>query len=215
MRYVRKVFGAASVAIAIALSVTSMSVSAAVIRGAVSATTDMGESFPLVHAINQTGLSAGYVSGVTDFDTYVPATTHDSQPGTDWTATSNTGAAVFDLGSLYRVNAAALWNFGGTGGNISFGIDDLTLEYSIDNVLFNSIGAFSLTQGVTGVVTPADVLSFGAIDARYIRMNVLTNFGNGSALGEIAFRQAVPEPGTLAILGLGLVGLAATHRRRK
>jgi hypothetical protein len=209
-----KIFGVFFAAIGISLGVATTPLSAAVIRGAVSAATDMGELFPLVHAIDQSGLSASYASGTTDFDTYVPATTHDSQPGTDWVATASTGSAVFDLGAAYRLSAAALWNFGGTEGDISFGIQDITLEYSLDNVLFSSIGAFTLTQGVTGVVTPADVFSFAAIDARYVRLNVLSNYGGGSALGEIAFR-GVPEPGTLALLGLSLAGLAATRRRKQ
>lgn len=59
----------------------------------------MGESFPLVRAIDQSGLSAAYVSGATDFDTYVAATTHDSQPGSDRVATATTGSAVFALGA--------------------------------------------------------------------------------------------------------------------
>src|SRR5262249_12359780 len=56
------------------------------IIGAVSATTNMGEQFPLVDAINQTGLTAHYISGVTNFDVFVPTTTHDSEPGNDFVA---------------------------------------------------------------------------------------------------------------------------------
>jgi hypothetical protein len=44
------------------------------IRDPVSATTTLGEEFPLVHAIDQTGLSAN-VTGGTDFATFTAGTT--------------------------------------------------------------------------------------------------------------------------------------------
>ena len=202
-------------AAAVATAFGAAQATAGVMIDPVSATTNMGESFPLVHAIDQSGLTANYVSGVTNFDTFVAATTHDSQPGNDFVAVNGTGSIVFNLGSVLGIDEASVWNFGGRAGFISFGIKDITLEWSADNITYKPIGAFTLPQGVTGVNTPAVVLAFGAaVNAQYIRTNVLSNYGSGSALGEIAFSQVqVPEPTSLALLAIGLAALGIRRRR--
>ena len=42
---------------------------------------DFGGAFALVNMINQSGLSATYISGVTDFATFTATTTHNSPAG--------------------------------------------------------------------------------------------------------------------------------------
>src|ERR1700726_3393494 len=93
-------------------------VQAGPILSAVSVTASSIDPFGFnpANLINQSGLSAGYTSGVTDFDTYVPVTT-----------VANINAAVevgragappasftFDLGSPSSMNAIAIWNLFGT-----------------------------------------------------------------------------------------------------
>ena len=107
-------------ALAASLAVAAAAPAAAsVIRGAVSATTNMGEAFPLVHAIDQSGLSATYVSGVTDFDAFVATATHTSNPDMDWVSTSARGSVTFNLGSIFAIDRLAVWNFGTGSGDIS------------------------------------------------------------------------------------------------
>jgi hypothetical protein len=61
--------------------------------------------------------------------------------------------------------------------------------------------------------TLAQVLTFGPVSAEFIRMDVISTYGSPAALGEIAFAEAVPEPGTLFPVGGGLIGLVARRRR--
>lgn len=180
------------------------------IIGAVSATTNMGELFPLVDAINQTGLSAHYISGVTNFDVFVPTTTHDSEPGTDFVANVVAGTIIFNLGSVVSLDRTAIWDFGPLDGNPTFATKDISLLWSANGITYTSIGDFTLAQSVGF----AQVIALGNIQAQYIRMDVKSNYGGASsALGEIAFAQAVPEPASFFLVVTGVVGLLGLSRK--
>ena len=68
---------------------------------------------------------------------------------------------------------------------------------------------------------PFDVFStdqgdFGGFHARYLQFTAANYWGVSSGLNEIRVFAAVPEPGTLALLAIGLAGLAiAVWRRRR
>lgn len=198
---------------------------AEVIVSATSATTDMGEAFAagtalfsLVNAIDQAGLSPTYVSGVTDFTTYLAGgPLHTSLFGTDFVSINSTGNIDFNLGSVKTIDAAAVWNFGPN--NPTFPIQDVHLYGSLDPSFSSPIdlGAFTLANPGDNLVL-AQVLDFSATSLQYLRMTVLSNYGwpSGSALGQIAFAaQSVPEPSTFAMLVLGglVFGFVARKRR--
>jgi len=175
------------------------------------ASTDMGTSVGSTdNVINQSGLSDGYTSLATNFDTYTAGTpTHDNTINLNhWTSALSTtsGNFDFDLGGNFTIESFALWNNAGTNG-----VRDFTLLVD-DNAGFSSptsLGSFTVL--ITGFgpqnALLSQVFSFAATSASFVRMQVANNHGgNATTFGEAAFEvqsQTVPEPSALALLGMG------------
>lgn len=194
----------------------------AAIVGAVGGTINAGgPGFgTLTETFNQSGLSAGYVSGVTDFDTYVPGTSHTLIfSGFEWFSEDPSSAAnvTYDLGSVLTINKMALWN------EEVAGIGLLSLLVSSDNVNFAS-----LASGLTPTNNPlnsdyfADIFTFAATSFRYIQLDMTgcpqpDGGFNSCAIGEVAFNSVaeVPVPASLPLLIGALGGLGLIRRRRK
>jgi hypothetical protein len=173
----------------------------------------------LTETFNQSGLSAGYTSGVTNFDSFVATTTHTiTFPGYEWFSNLGTSSAsvTYDLGSVVKINKMALWN------EESSGIGLLDLLISTDGTTFSS-----LLSGLTPTDNPlanylADVFSFTSTDLRYVRMDMsrcpqpIIGTYNSCAIGEVAFNQvaAVPVPAAGLLLLGALGGLGLMRRRR-
>jgi hypothetical protein len=193
------------------LITSSIPASAGLIVGPISATTNMGGS-PLIHAIDQSGLSAEYVSGVTDFNTFVATTTHTSNPGTDWVSNNTSGNAVFDLGAVLLIDRAAVWNFGNGSGIPSFATRDIALDASVNGLDYINLGAFTLTNPNGAPSTLAQILVFPTTNARFVRMDILDTYGSNAAIGEVAF-DAVPEPGSLFLVAASLLLILSRRRQ--
>lgn len=199
---------------------------AATIISATSATIDAGgPGFGSIDdTFNQAGLNTGYTSGVTDFDTYIASAPSHSFvfSGNEWFSNNGTDAAqvTYDLGAVTGIDRLALWN------DEAGGIGSLDLLASVDGINFSSLGIFAPTDNPQDADYFADVFSFAATDARYVRFDMsgcpqTDNIFNACAIGEVAFRSAavdgaVPEPATWAfmIFGFGAIG-GAMRRQRK
>ncbi len=220
----KKLMGAATVALALA----STPAAAATIVSATSATIDVGgPGFGSINdTFNQAGLSTGYTSGVTDFDTYIASDPIHTLlfAGNEWFSNepSTTAQVTYDLGSAMGIDRLALWN------EESSGIGSLDLLTSIDGITFSSLGTFIPVPAGAVVDYSAQVFSFGATNARYVRFAMSdcpagAGAFNSCAIGEVAFRSAaigaIPEPTTWAmmIFGFGAIGGALRNRngRRK
>lgn len=204
---------------------TSVSASAATIISAQSAVVDSGgPGFgSIANTHDKSGLSSTYTDDVTDFDTYIASNpTHTPTfAGFEWFSTGLTAQVTYDLGSIFGIDRLALWN------EESSGIGTLDLFASSDGITFASLGSFNPVAATTIASYPAQIFSFTATNARYVRFgmsgcpNGASNF-QGCAIGEVAFRTAdvsgaVPEPATWAfmLVGFGAIGGALRAKRRK
>ena len=165
----------------------------------VAATTTAGEynsNWVAVNAINQSGLSAGYTSGVTDFYTYVSSgPTHTVDAGNTWFSTSGvtTGYFDLDLGGTYTVQALALWNE--SQDSSLQGVYEFALygDVSSDFSTAVHLGDYTATMGQE----TAEVFYFAPTDMAYLRIDILSNHGGDCCVGimEVAVEEA--DPGVL------------------
>lgn len=179
----------------------------------------------LANTWNQAGLSSNYVSGVTDFDTYIGSNPRHTETFAccEWFSDEplTSASVTYDLGVVRGINALALWN------EEIAGIGLLDLYASVDGLIFSSL-SLGLTpfNNTINFDYPAEVFSFSATNFQYIRFDMSNcpqpdpgSFA-GCAIGEVAFRTAdassvIPEPGTYALMLTGLVGVGLVARRRR
>lgn len=173
------------------------------------------------HLIDQTGLSSGYTSQVTDFDSFVSSTTHGNTCGADCTVWASTSPISFpfnidyDLGGTFAIESLALWNYGSS----SLGLVDFSIYSSLDSSFTSStfLGSFTALNPDTSS-NIGQVFSFATTDSSYIRMVLNSNGGSihQVAIGEVAFEIAssvsVPEPASLVLFALGVAGIGFSRK---
>lgn len=149
----------------------------------VSATTTLSAEFgsSLTNTINGNGLDA--------FPS-LDAPHGMTSPGNSYYATNDTGSIDFDLGGSFLVDGFTFWNMNAPGPGQA-GIQGVVVSSSEDGVTYTPIAdAPSTFSQVTSSTSPAEIFSFTAVTASFIRLDILSNYGDpGNLLGfaEIAF----------------------------
>lgn len=176
---------------------------------------------------DQSGLSAGFVSGVTDFSGYLAGNPMHgnccASPFTGWAATAGLPITVdFDLGSSYFLTETAIWNWNGA---VSAGVNRFEIFSATDGTFssLTSLGVFNLNPGaINQDPIGHQVIDFTDTTTQFLRFNLISNHGfsggnSGIGLDEVAFHAgtAVPEPSILVLIGSGLLGLGFVRRRRQ
>ena len=203
-----------------ALLMGAHSASAATIVSAVGATaSNQLGGYEIGKTINQSGLSSGYTSGVTDFDTYIGSgPTHTLSASDEWfTETGVTDATVtYDLGSVMSIDRMALW------GEESSGFSNAGVYGSADGITYSLLSMIAPVDNLIGSDYGAEIFGWATAAIQFVQLRITgcpqpENQYAGCAMGEIAFSQvaAVPVPGSILFLMTGFGALVATRRRKK
>jgi hypothetical protein len=187
-----------------------------------SASTTLGEFGPFIldNAINQSGLSTTYTSGVTEFASYLSGNPTQSF-SVSWIGSSSApGSVTFDLGNVFDLDGMAMW---GTAGVTS--VKDFDLFASLTGVDGSFVSLGSFVQNFESGADTAQVFNFNTTTAQFIRMDITDSYqaSNSVGIGEVAFRTAdvtpepVPEPMTIfgAATALGFGALVNRKNAKK
>lgn len=130
--------------------------------------------------------------------------------------TTTTGGGTLDI--VFSDNGFTQTGFvsGSWGGTLS-GSGSVAAEafYSLTNSLFAMDNSLGTAGPFTGGAFAANLAGATIASGPYSLTQRLTLIANGALSYSGDFELQVPEPGTLALFGLGLIGIGVAKRRRQ
>lgn len=211
------------------LVATAGQVQAGLIVAPVTATSDVAGLLSTATAtIDQSGLSSTYVSGVTDFDTFVTSGVTAGGRFTDFfipRPDNHLSLLTYGFGSSISIESIAVWN---NSQSQTGGIDAISgfQLFADDDAIFGNgttgnLGSFSMAA----ISFPAEVevFAFAPVSTPFVHLRITgTQAGQRPGINEVAFETAtaaavVPEPSSLALFGIGagIAAVGAARRRRR
>ena len=136
--------------------------------------------------------------------------------GDSGTPILTTGASTGDFTAVAAGQAVGFTSFNATVGNsFVLGLPTGPLGEFMSSSISETVGNKSVTFNMTGTFTPGtDLASFTAGPASFT-LTFNQNGGPGTAISDSMTLSSVPEPASIALLGIGMVGLFACRRLAK
>lgn len=188
---------------------------------------EFNNSYDVGNMIDQSGLSTGFISGTSDFNTYIgggPTHVGSDNANAMWFGPGRgpfTGYLDFDMGSTVQLFQLALWN-GAIGSTANINSFTVLTSTNAGFATPTNVGTFTNPQGVGATPYSATVFDLTDSTAEYVRILINSYYGNPNVvgIGEVAFdtgsvNAAVPEPASIAMWTLGAIGLMFARRKRQ